>query len=220
MKEQNLETKPNNTQFLDDTPKKAYFAEIVESSLHEWTAQSWAWNEFPPFGSLVSTEYDDFTVLALVCQVSTGSMDPSRSPFPYQKTEAELLREQPQIFEFLKTTFTCLPVGYAKEGSISYQICPKPPKIHSFVGYVPDNLMKQYFTSDEFLYPLISLNRQETSLDDLLLAIMNQLFGIGLLTKPRVKSIIDAFSLTTGNDYRRLKTFLGRAQPVVNQIQS
>ncbi len=94
------------------------FAEVIESSLHGWLAQSWQWDTFPSFGSIVTIQGKKRTHFGIVHQIQTGSMDPVRYPFPYQKTEEELLKEQPQIFEFLKTTFSCLIIGYQEKGSI------------------------------------------------------------------------------------------------------
>ena len=78
------------------------FAEVIESSLGVFTAQCWQWDYFPEFGSLVQVKSGGDRILGVVIQVQTGSMDPMRYPFPYQKTEDELRKEQPQIFEFLK----------------------------------------------------------------------------------------------------------------------
>ena len=33
-----------------------YFAEVIESSLTGWLAQSWSWDTFPEFGSFVAIE--------------------------------------------------------------------------------------------------------------------------------------------------------------------
>jgi hypothetical protein len=109
------------------------FAEIIESSLHSFVAQSWQWNTFPPFGSFVAVKNGLSTIYAVVHQVQTGSMDPQRTPFTYQKTEEELLAEQPQIFAFLKTTFTCTILGYSHKGAINYTISPEPAKIHFYI---------------------------------------------------------------------------------------
>src|SRR5438105_1903017 len=121
------------------------FAEIIESSLQGWVAQSWQWDYFPPFGSLVSVEQGKRTYIGLVHQVKTGSIDPVRAPFAYQKTEAELLRDQPQIFEFLKTTFSCLSLGYQEDGKLFYTLAPEPTKIHTFVKATSAPLSTQFF---------------------------------------------------------------------------
>ena len=78
--------------------KRTYFAEIVESSLTNWTAQSWDWDMFPAFGTLVVVPENKRSLFGIVYQINTGSLEPGRYPFTYQKTQEELLKEQPQIF--------------------------------------------------------------------------------------------------------------------------
>ena len=86
-------------------------AEIIESSLQTFLGQCWQWDIMPQFGSLVIAQNGNRPLFGLVYQIQTGSMDPTRYPFAYQKTHEELRAEQPQIFEFLKTSFSCLCVG-------------------------------------------------------------------------------------------------------------
>ena len=105
--------------------KHPFFAEVIESSLDHYTAQCWEWKQFPTFGSLVSIQDKELQVLGLVTGIQTGSMDPSRTPFAYQKTEEELEREQPQIFAFLKTTFTVQACGYIP-ASLFHGLQPHP----------------------------------------------------------------------------------------------
>src|SRR3989337_2594100 len=130
------------------------FAEIIESSLQGWLAQSWQWNQLPSFGSMITGQTKKRTLFGIVHQIKTGSMDPIRYPFPYQKTEEELLAEQPQIFEFLKTTFSCLTIGYQEKGKLYYLIAPEPVKIHAFVEPIKPDLAKQFFYSEKYLHVL------------------------------------------------------------------
>lgn len=191
------------------------FAEVIESSLSHFVAQSWAWNTFPSFGALVTLSNEHATHVAIVISIQTGSSDPSRSPIPYQKTEEELRAEQPQIFAFLKTTFTAIPLGYFDKGRIRYQLPPQPPKIHSFVQPATLDLAKQFFAHPQYMHVLFGLSNQILYMDELLLALLEQQASIGLLSPERVTSIIETISLLTGNDYRRLKLFLQRAQPIL-----
>jgi hypothetical protein len=190
-----------------------HFSEVIESSLNSWTAQCWQWNTFPTYGSIVTVLSNQRTFFGIVHHVQTGSMDPTRYPFPYQKTEEELLREQPQIFEFLKTTFSCLVVGYQEKSKIHYILAPEPAKIHAFVGYADKELTQQFFSDERFLH--LVFNAQLPNLDDLLLAILYNQSALGLLTESKLGTFINTFSLLTGNDYRRLKLFLQRAAPLV-----
>lgn len=191
------------------------FAEVIESSLQSWLAQSWQWNYFPPFGTLVHIQQSNRIVFGIVHQVQTGSMDPTRYPFPYQKTEEELLREQPQIFEFLKTTFSCVTIGYQEKGTIVYQLAPEPPKIHAFVSHVDAALSKQFFAHDAYLHCLFGLSAQIFNLDELLLALLQQQAALHILNEYKMKNFMHSYTLLTGNDYRRLKLFLQRAGPLI-----
>ncbi len=190
------------------------FAEVIESSLTGWLAQSWQWDNFPSFGSLVCVENKKRILFGIVHQIQTGSMDPVRYPFAYQKTEEELLKEQPQIFEFLKTTFSCLIIGYREKGKIIYQLAPEPPKIHAFVSGVQSDLCKEFFCRDNYLHLLFGLSNQLFNLDELLLALIKNLADIKILSEKKLEQIIDSFSLLTGNDYRRLKLFLQRIEHI------
>jgi hypothetical protein len=165
---------------------------------------------------LVTIKNKQRTVFGIVHQVQTGSMDPVRYPFPYQKTEEELLKEQPQIFEFLKTTFSCLTLGYQEKGSMYYLLSPEPPKIHSFVTPAPLDMCKQFYYKEKYLHLLFGFGQQVGNLDELLLALLKNQKMLGILSKEKISSFVQAYSLLTGNDYRRLKLFLQRAQHIVD----
>jgi len=193
------------------------FAEVIESSLHGFLAQSWQWNQFPAFGSMISVHTSKRTLCGVVHQVQTGSMDPVRYPFPYQKTEVELMAEQPQIFEFLKTTFNALIIGYQEKGRFHYICAPEPAKIHAFVTPMTTDLCKQFFYQNRYLHLLFGLQNQLFNLDELLLALVKYQVELGIMSEEKCATLIDSFCLLTGNDYRRLKLFLQRLQAILNQ---
>ncbi len=191
------------------------FAEVIESSLIGWLAQSWQWDRFPAFGSLVVIENKKRCLFGIVHQIKTGSMDPVRYPFAYQKTEEELAQEQPQIFEFLKTTFSCLTLGYKEKDKILYQLAPEPPKIHSFVYAASPELIQEFFSNEQYLHILFGLANQLFNLEELLLALLKNLNDHKIMHPKTVQSFVQTFSLLIGNDYRRVKLFLQRAQPLL-----
>lgn len=191
------------------------FSEVIESSLTSWLVQSWRWDILPSFGSLVTVQTPKRQLFGIVHQIQTGSMDPVRYPFPYQKSHEDLLREQPQIFEFLKTTFSCIPLGYQEKGSIIHLIAPEPPTIHSFVSIMNVDLTKQFFYHDKYLHLLFGLNNQIAYLDELLLVLLKQQALLGILNEEKVNRFMQTYSLLIGNDYRRLKLFLQRAQNII-----
>lgn len=192
------------------------FAEVIESSLNSFLAQCWCWDNFPRFGSLVCVEEKEKTFFGCVTDIKTGSMDPLRYPFPYKKTEEELRVEQPQIFEFLKTTFTVVLLGYKENfdisGKIIYRLPPTPAKIHAFVEKTIPSFSADFFSETDFLYLLFSSQNIIPQFDELLLEIFSQLAVNKKLTTQTVNTFSHTFSLLTGNDYRRIKLFLKRAQ--------
>lgn len=197
-----------------------HFAEIIESSLHEWKAQCWQWDAFPSFGSIVTIESAQIKIFGIVHQIKMGSMDPNRHPFPYKKTEQELMTEQPQIFEFLKTTFSCITLGYVQKGKIFYMLSPNPPKIHAFVGPASTQEARQFFSSEKYLHLLFGLSHQIFNLEELLLAMMNQQVKLNIFTEDKINQFINTFNLLIGNDYRRLKLFLQRIEPLLQKNES
>lgn len=193
------------------------FAEVIESSLHGFLAQSWESDTFPVFGSLVAITTSDRISFGVVHQIQTGSMDPGRHPFPYQKTEEELRREQPQIFEFLKTTFSCLVIGHKNtQGPMVYLLAPEPAKIHSFVAPLGKSMSQKFFMSTHYLHLLFGLANHLFNLDELLLAMLAHQASLGILSPTNLIEFTTTFSLLTGNDYRRLKLFLQRVEPFMH----
>ena len=192
------------------------FAEVIQSSLQEWTAQTWKWDNFPQFGHIVKIEGQKRTLFGVVYQTQTGSLDPIHTTVAYKKTEEELKAEQPQIFEFLKTTFSCLTIGYEEKGKIFYQRSPEPPKIHAFVSTVTTDEAKKLFRNNSYLHLLFGNENKIGSIDELLLAILKFKSSSINLNSDQISSFAKDFSLLTGNDYRRLKIFLQRAQNILN----
>lgn len=192
------------------------FGEVIESSLSIIKAQCWHWDDFPSFGSLITMEIQERTLFGLVHHIQTGSLDAQRTVFAYQKTEDELKREQPQIFEFLCTTFSCFILGYKEHDKIIYQVPPEPPKIHTFIYKATQQDSISFFSNEQYLPLLFSFAHHTFSLDELLLALLKNIADKQALTPQALSNFIQTFSLLTANDYRRLKLFLQRAQSVIH----
>lgn len=188
------------------------FAEIIESNLSTWSAQCWNWQESPTFGSLVITSHGPLKIFGIVQSITTGSIDQIRQPIAYQKTEEELLAQQPQIFEFLQTTFTNITIGYQESDRVFYHLAQKPPKIHAFVQNASDEQYKLFFENEQFLHLLFNMSNQIFNLDELLLALLKQLSVKNLLNKKNLNNFIENFALQHKNDYQTLKIFLQRTE--------
>ncbi len=198
-------------------PKTA-FAEIIESSLASWTAQCWQWDLPPTFASLVIAEHQAAKLFGIVHHIQTGSLDPARQPFAYQKTEEELKRDQPQIFEFLQTTFTCTTVGYQENNKIFYHLPDNPVKIHTFVQPATKEQYQLFFAQEHFLHLLFNLSSQMCNLDELLLALFKQLLQKKIITSAQLEGFIETFATLCKNDYQKLKIFLQRTDFLIAQL--
>ena len=193
---------------------KIYFAEILESSITTWQAQSWQWDIIPEFGSLVTATSNGRMLFGIIYDIKTGPIDPIRQPVAYQKTEDELQKEQPQIFEFLKTLFSSISIGYVENGQTFYNLPPQPPKMHTFVGHATAEQYEDCFSSEQFLYLLFSTTEQ-INLEELLLAIIKHQIKHKVLTKKRLNKFIESFFMLNRNNYLQTKTFLSRLQQLL-----
>lgn len=191
-------------------------AEVMSSSLQEWRAQSWRWDHNPPFGSLVVIQHDTRTLFGIVYHVETGSLDAIHQPYAYKKTEAELLQEHPQIFEFLTTTFACLVVGYQEAETLNYLWAPHPAKIHAFVGIASIDQTNHFFSAPDYLPLLFTGAQNLSSIDELLLAIISNYYHVSH-QNTQFLEFINLYATLVGNDYRRLTLFVERAKKIVQK---
>jgi len=189
------------------------FSEVIQSSLQNFTAQCWQWNTMPDFGALVTIEQDNRVLFGIVFDVQTGSMDPARVVQAYQKTEQELRLQQPQIFAFLRTTFSCIIVGYRTQESIIYQLAPQPAMIHAFVRYASLSEQQQFFGSADYLYRLCNAS-YITDLDELLLILLKQHYAQGI-PQEDMQKLFEVLSACWQHDYHRLKIFTRRVTHVL-----
>ena len=197
--------------------KNNNFAEVVESSLDHLTAQCWQWNTFPTFASLVQIQTPEETSVGIVTSIQTGSIESGRTPFAYQKTEEELYAQQPQIFEFLKTTFVVHIIGYHDKNHDQFMhLLPNhPSKIHAFVKEAEKELASNALSNLHFLHILFSGASTIPYLDELLLALIKNNKHV---FKPEIlDAFSQQFSLLTGNDYRRLKLFFMRLESIMQR---
>ncbi len=187
-----------------------FLGEIVESSLNNFVAQSWDWQRPPSFGSVVIIDTKLRKLFAVVSFIQTSSIDQVRQPFAFKKTQEELIKEQPQIFEFLRTNFTCLMLGYVEENKVFSILPPEPPKIHEFVRIASQEEMYIFFNCSNYLQVLFGQVQNIFNIDELLIALLNNLKNQNLLNKNHFDEFIDIFLMINNNDYFKLKLFLKR----------
>lgn len=194
---------------MTTTPKKiGPFAEVIESSLIHCKGQTWQWDNFPEFGSLICIKESTKTLFGIVTQVTTGAPDTGRTPFMYQKTESELKREHPHIFAFLQTTFTCSLVAFQEHERFFYQTATTPAKIHAFIEQPTPTEQRQFFTKHDYLFTLHAHNQLTNS--ELLVALLRQQHLLGLLNKQHFFTCLETLSLLEGDNYARTAVLIER----------
>jgi hypothetical protein len=192
---------------------------VIESSLDSWIAQSWKWDFFPIFGSIIVIESNNRRFFSIVYQINTGSSDGVRQPFAFQKTEEELLRDQPQIFEFLRTTFSCLALGYEEHNEIFHMLSPEPPKIHSFIRQADKTELNNFFNNPNYLQIFFSNISKIPNLDELLLALLRHLKQNNVLNHKNFTDFLELYSMLNDNDYKKLKLFLRRIESIIPSME-
>lgn len=148
-----------------------YIAEVIESSTSEFAAQARKLNGSPPFGSFIKVGTAP-TNIAMIYDISTGSVDLNRRPVAYGKTEEQLREEQPQIFELLRTEIKARIVGYCDETGMRQLIPPQPPQLHSFVYTCTPEEVQEFTRSFDYFRTLVGIGG--TLSDELLIAAIQQ----------------------------------------------
>ncbi len=195
------------------TPQPGAFAEIIESTVTQSQGLCWEWAHLPMLCALVKITQQQHTFFGCITDIRTGSNDPLRQPIAFKKTEAELLREQPQIFVFLQTTFTIKILGYAlAQENLEYLLPPQPAKLHAFIEYASSEECIKFFAHPECL-SLFSVTRNESiDPDEMLLALVRHLSRIQALNHNLIQKICFYRSTMVDTDYRKIKIFMQRLQ--------
>ena len=181
--------------------------EVVESSTTQIVAQARLLNEAPSFGSFVRVGTAP-PALGVVCDISTQSLEPNRRPTAYGKTEPQLRREQPQIFELLRTHFRILVLGYMEGEEAIHLLPPQPARIHSFAYVCDDAEVRACTQSDEFMRAI--LNSAGTAADDLLIAAMRHAVAARQGDREYLVSRGKDLSRLLRDDYDRLSSVVRR----------
>ncbi|MFN8575718.1 MAG: hypothetical protein U0354_02560 [Candidatus Sericytochromatia bacterium] len=112
----------------------------------------------PYFGSFVIARGEEigFDIIAVVYEISSGSIDSVHRPTAMNLTRAELRHQQPQIFDLLKTDFSAITIGYIKDDKIYQSVPPHPPQIHDFVYLCDSNLVKKITEKLDYIRTLLN----------------------------------------------------------------
>ncbi len=189
--------------------KSGRVGEVVESSTTTLIAEACRLHGAPDFGAFVRVESDGRNIIGVVHNARTQSSEPNRRPMAYGKTEAELRREQPQIFELLSTQFEVFVLGYLDGTSMVHRFPPQPSRIHSFVFPCRDEEVLAVTEEPQFLRSLLEAPGLPT--DELLLAVLRHaLDGRGGESEQYLQSMGSELSRLLRDDYDRLSALIRR----------
>lgn len=185
----------------------AHVGEIVESSTTEMVAEACTLHGAPSFGRFVRVE-SEVRVVGIVFNVFTHSIEPSRRPTAYGKTEDELRLEQPQIFELLRTEFQALVIGYADETGAVPILPPQPARIHSFVFECSDDEVRAFTQTDDYLRSILNTTKIPT--DELIVATLRHALRAHGHEREYLVRMGKELSRLLRDDYDRLSAVLRR----------
>jgi len=184
-----------------------YVGEVVESSTVEFIVQCWELHASPPFGSFVIVESTP-PIIGIVFNVITRSIEPNRRPVAYGKTEEELMMEQPQIFELLRTEFEALVIGYIDSPAIRQMLPPQPPRIHTFVRPCSMEETRRFTDHWDFLRSILSTSKVPT--DELIIAAVRNAFESHNRETAYLVQTGKELSRLIRDDYDRLHSIIRR----------
>lgn len=133
--------------------------EVIEASIAVFTAQCHRLGEPPPLGTLVRTADGGIDIYAVVCNASTGSIDPGRRFTALgqdEATEEGVYRSHPELEQLLRTDFEGLVVGHRADGTVRHYLAPRPARIHAFVHPASDEEVREFSGRFHFLHALVN----------------------------------------------------------------
>lgn len=184
-----------------------HIGEVIESSTKGFIAQSPKIGQSPSFGTFVKTDSTP-VVYGLVYEIITQSSEPGRKPTAYDMSIDELKREQPQIFELLKTEFHVLTMAHSQSKEIKFTLSPLPPPIHSFI-YECTSKEKRELTEQDFFLRAIT-SSSNVPVDDLIISSLSNADKIRKDDDEYIIRMGKSLSRYFKDDYERLSSILRR----------
>lgn len=149
-------------------------AEVVEATSAEFTSQCYKLYESAPLGALVKSSGES-PVFGIVYDVATQSIDPGRHTIAMGATAESVENvydSNPQLGRLYSTRFRSLLVGYRNKGQLNRYLAPMPPKVHDHIYECPNEEMREFSGSLEFLSTL--LKAPFTSVDEVIASFLRR----------------------------------------------
>jgi hypothetical protein len=191
------------------------WGEIITSSLTSWEVCSWDQDLFPDYGALVATRHENTIYYGIIINSTIQSIYSSGPPITYQQSPEQLKQTHPELSLLFKTVLTCLPIGFAEDISILYQLPARPPKIHTIVKTPTNTIIKAFFSNPSYIRLLHTYLSQPSQFDEIILAIIHCLEKNQLMQPPILQDILHTLAMIMGNEYNRIRFLLER----INALQ-
>ncbi len=133
--------------------------EVIATASAQFTAHCYELYGAAPLGALVRTGVPTSRDYAVVCNVLTEGVDPTRKPTPRGQglpDEDAIYRDNPQLPKLLRTSFQAIIVGHGNGTGIRYSLPPSPPRIHAFVLACTPDEVRAFTLRLDFLPLLLS----------------------------------------------------------------
>lgn len=191
------------------SPNLSRLGEVVEASSMGFTVHCYELHLGAPLGALIKTDTPE--VFAVVNNVSTSSIDPTRRPVARGQDEKDsdsVYLHNPQLKKLLKTEIQAVIVGHKNNNNFHQYLPALPPRIHAFVHHCDTDDLRNFTQKLGFL-PLL-LEGIPTLADEITSAFLRQ----AALAHPDPDSFLFAsgqeVAQLLGNDLRRLNNLLRR----------
>ncbi|MTI81029.1 MAG: hypothetical protein FH758_09110 [Firmicutes bacterium] len=187
-----------------------HIGEVIESKTTQFICQATELHRAPDFGSFVQVQDEHCSIVGVVYNTTTVSSDPSRKPVAYGQTEDELRRQQPQIFQLLRTYFDVLVVGYYQNHQYCGFLPPQPSRIHSFVQQCSDGQYKEISQNINYISAILSSGCECT--DELVAALIRNCSRYHDDATEYQRRVGSELRRLLAADYERFKTIIRRVR--------
>jgi hypothetical protein len=150
------------------------------------------------------------TILAVVGHTEMVSLDSTRRPSALgYDSDAELRRQQPQIFELIATEFTGLFISHSDEtGMLQYHIPPTPPRLHDRVRLCDASATAAATADLRFMRRILRGDMPQAPSEELCAAIVRRGFRARNGDAEYLTDAARQIAEIVGADYDRLRRIL------------
>ena len=186
--------------------------EVIAASTTDFIAQCYELYQLPPLGGLVKIQDETVTLYGVVCNATTGSLEPGRRPIARGKdaaSEEEVYRASPPLSKLLKSEFSVLAVGHRQDDKLYHYLPPKPARIHGFVYQCSPEEVREFSQSFDFLNILVNTHLP-VSADEIIAAVLRRMSATQEDPHAFLVAAGKELAILLSGQFNQLKAILGR----------